>query len=92
MFLHPFVHFLFRTEEVIDSSPTTNKYDGARRQYLSHSAVLYDQSDTFTASLKLDFPLLVVGKETSNAFESRMVPTTFLIDGNGHILREFVRF
>ncbi|MCI0414474.1 TlpA family protein disulfide reductase [bacterium] len=46
----------------------------------------------FADSLKLDFPLLVVGKEISKAYKNRMVPTTLLIDSSGHIVRQFVGF
>jgi peroxiredoxin len=56
-----------------------------------HSGTVEDIKH-FAESAKVDFPLLFVTKEISNRFANRMVPTTFLIDRTGHIVRQFVGF
>ncbi len=41
----------------------------------------------------VDYPLLVSeGKEISEAYDSRMVPSTFLIDEQGNLIKQFVGF
>ncbi len=41
----------------------------------------------------VEYPLIVSeGKEISRAYDSRMVPTTFLIDEQGHLTKKLVGF
>jgi len=43
--------------------------------------------------LKVEYPLVVSeGKEISTVYESRMVPSTFLIDEQGNLVKKFVGF
>ncbi|NNK48791.1 MAG: TlpA family protein disulfide reductase [Gemmatimonadetes bacterium] len=43
--------------------------------------------------LDVEYPLVVSeGKEISNTYDSRMVPSTFLIDEQGNLIRKFVGF
>ncbi len=43
--------------------------------------------------LNVEYPLVVSeGKEVSQAYDSRMVPSTFLIDERGNLVRKFVGF
>ena len=43
--------------------------------------------------LDVEYPLVVSeGKEISKAYDSRMVPSTFLVDERGNLVRKFVGF
>ena len=48
---------------------------------------------TWSAEMNLGFPLIVSqSKEISNAYNSRMVPSTFLIDRNGQLTKKYVGY
>ena len=51
-----------------------------------------DDIKQFAASMKVDFPLYMVSKETSLQYENSMVPALFLIDRKGQIERRFMGF
>ncbi|MFQ5605693.1 MAG: peroxiredoxin family protein [bacterium] len=48
---------------------------------------------TWSSKMKLGFPLVVSpNKKVSNAYHSRMVPSTFLIDRQGQVIKKYVGF